>query len=226
MAQPPRDEDLFVRAEDLRTVLFGSLDAGRSTFLSVGAKQTLVGPLDRTGFVAMETAGLGLTRERYLGDASRPVLRLTTQTSSLIGFQWALNGLYVALYAGPELEQEQLTVGGRVLRISRPRMGSSAQVEIWANPTTQTLWTETLVLSSTRTSLWNRVSAGYRVAGSLFAGPELTIYATPTYREMRWGAHLTGIEAGRLSLRVSGGWMVQDHARQSPYVGITGWIRL
>jgi hypothetical protein len=39
-----RDEDLFVRAEDMHTVLFGSLDAGRSLFLTTGVKRTLTGP--------------------------------------------------------------------------------------------------------------------------------------------------------------------------------------
>lgn len=58
------DEDLFIRPEDQRTVLFGSIDGGRSVFVSAGSKQALSGSLDRTGFVAMETAGSGLTRER------------------------------------------------------------------------------------------------------------------------------------------------------------------
>lgn len=215
-----------MRAEDLRTVLFGSLDAGRSVFLNVGAKQTLVGPLDRSGFVAMESAGMGLTRERYSGATNLSVLRLTTQTSTLVGYQWALNGFYTALYVGPELEQEQLAIAGRVLRVSKPRLGTSAQGEIWANPTADTLWTETVVLSSTRSSVWSRTSAGYKVSGPLFAGPEFTIYATPTYRELRMGVHLTDVRAGIFDLRLSGGWMIEDHGRQSPYVGITGWMRL
>ena len=49
----PRDEDLFLRPDDMHTVLFGSLDVGRSIFVSGGVKRTLTGPLDRSGFVAI-----------------------------------------------------------------------------------------------------------------------------------------------------------------------------
>ena len=80
----PRDEDLFIRPEDQRTVLFGSIDGGRSVFVSGGSKQALSGSLDRTGFVAMETAGSGLTRERLGEDRTVPVFRLATQTSAMI----------------------------------------------------------------------------------------------------------------------------------------------
>jgi hypothetical protein len=54
-----KDEQLFVGGMDLKTVLFGSLDAGRSTFLTVGAKQTFTGPLDRSGLVSLVTVGYG-----------------------------------------------------------------------------------------------------------------------------------------------------------------------
>ena len=32
----PADQDLFLRPEDMHTVLFGTLDAGRSVFLTAG----------------------------------------------------------------------------------------------------------------------------------------------------------------------------------------------
>ena len=229
VASGGRDEDLFIRPEDQRTVLFGSMDGGRSVFVSVGAKQSLTGPLDRTGFVAMETTGFGLTSERFrsgVGDAA-PVLRFTHQTSVLIGHQWALNGIYLAAYAGPEAHQEQLAVGGRVYRFSTPRPGARAQLELWAHPTPNTLVTGTLVTGTARTSLWARASAGLRVIGPAFVGPEVTVYATPTYRETRFGGHVTGFGFGILRMRASAGWMIDDaHRRGSPYAGLTAWVRL
>ena len=60
-----KDEGLFVGGVDLKTVLFGSLDAGRSNFfLTLGAKQTFAGPLDRSGFVSLVTVGYGGTPAR------------------------------------------------------------------------------------------------------------------------------------------------------------------
>src|SRR3954466_8034545 len=54
-----KDEHLFVSGTDLKTVLFGSLDAGWSSFVTLGAKQTWSGPLDRSGFVSLATVGYG-----------------------------------------------------------------------------------------------------------------------------------------------------------------------
>ena len=67
-----RDEDLFIRPSEQRSVVFAGADVGHSVFVTSGAKQTLVGPLDRTGFVLMEASGIGLTRERFGAFAVRP----------------------------------------------------------------------------------------------------------------------------------------------------------
>lgn len=223
----PRDQDLFLRPEDMRTVLFGSLDAGRSVFATAGVKRALTGPLDRSGFVAIETSGMGLTRERYAPTPGVGVTRITTETASLIGYQWAGDGIYASLYAGPELHHEQLTIAAAAQRWSKPRIGLRALGELWANPTRDTLLTATVQAGSTRGSLFGRVSAGYRLWRNLYVGPEATVYVTHTYRETKLGAHVTGLELGILHVRFSGGLQTQDDRRHaSPYVGVTSWIRL
>ena len=222
------DRLLFVRAEDQRSVLFSSLDSGRSVFLTAGSKQTLVGPLDRTGFVLMETSGFGLTRERFWRDgADLPATRFTTQTSVVVGHQWNLPRLFLAGFLGPEILHEQLTVAGQVYRFSQPRYGVKAQLELWSNPTRDTLLTATVVGTTTNASLWARGSAGYRVATDLYAGPEITAYVTETYQETKLGVHATGWRLGILQGRVSGGWMITDERRPgSPYVSVAAWLRL
>ena len=222
------DQLLFIRPEDQRSVLFAAVDAGRSVFLTAGSKQTLVGPLDRTGFVVMETSGFGLTRERLWRDGSEvPATRFTTQTSVVVGHQWNLPRVFLAGFIGPEIQHEQLTAAGQVYRFSEPRYGVKAQAELWANPTRDTLLTATLVGTTTNTSLWARGSAGYRVARDLYAGPEVTAYVTETYQETKLGAHLTGFRLGILQGRVSGGWMITDEKGPgSPYVSVAAWIRM
>jgi hypothetical protein len=222
------DRLLFVRPEDQRTVLFSAVDAGRSLFLTVGSKQTLVGPLDRTGFVIMETSGFGVTRERLWRDgAELPAIRLTTQTSTLVGHQWSLDRLFLAGFIGPEVLHEQLTDAGQVYRFSEPRYGAKAQVELWSHPTRDTLLTGTVVGTTTNMSLWTRGSAGYRIWRDLYAGPEVTAYATKTYQETKVGAHVTGVQLGIVQGRVSGGWMMTDDGRPgSPYLSIAAWIRM
>lgn len=222
------DKDLFVRPGDQYTVVFASADVGKSVFVEGGFKRTLVGPLDRTGFVAMETNGYGLTREVVRGaGVTVPALRVTTQAATLLGYQWNGNGVFLAAYAGPEFRHEQLAVDWGVRRVSEPRIGVRGQAELWANPSADTLVTATVVAGSSRASAYGRSSAGYRVAGQVYVGPEVAGYATSTYREMRVGVHATGFELGVLQGRVSAGYMLTDDGRHgSPYVGLTGWIRM
>jgi hypothetical protein len=222
-----RDEDLFLRPDDLRIVPFASVDAGRSTFVSWGLKQALTGPLDREGYVAMETTGLGLTRERGDGPEGPKIVRYKYEASALGGYQFTFHGVFLAAFLGPEVTYEQVTVDGLIAHWSKPRIGARVQGEVWANPTPDTLLTSTLVAGSTRGSVWSRVSAGYRLLGPLFVGPEATVYATETYRELRLGAHVTGASLGLLHLRASAGWQMQeDERRASPYLGLAGYFRL
>lgn len=223
-----RDESLFIRPEDQRVVLFGSLEGGRSVFASGGAKQALSGSLDRTGFVAVESGGFGLTPDRVrLGDSSLPAWRLTTQSNLLGGHQWNRPGLFLTALAGLEVQHEQLTVAGRVLRFSKPRYGLRAEGELWSHPTDWSLVTASTVVSSARGSVWARASAGIRTGRTLFLGPEIGTYVTDTYREWRVGAHLTGLRAGILQGRLSAGWSMADDGRPgAPYLGATAWLRL
>ena len=135
--------------------------------------------------------------------------------------------MFVAAFLGPEIEHEQLTIDGRVNRFSEPRFGARAQLELWANPTRDTLVTATFVGSSAHMSLWARWSTGYRVSNDLYAGPELTTYVTESYREIKVGLHLTGFSWGIVQGRVSAGWTVtNDNRPGSPYLGLSAWIRM
>lgn len=223
-----RDEDLFIRPIDQHWVLFGSVDAGSSVFVSGGSKQALIGPLDRQGFLALETTGIGLTRENVrLGPLRIPVQRFTHQGSVMGGYQHMFGPLYVAAYLGPELQHEQIAYDGRFARFSKPRLGARGQVEIWWHPTPGTLLTTVVVAGSTRNSIYARSSAGILIFAKTYVGPEITIYATPTYRETRYGLHATGPKLGPVNLRLSGGVMTDDGRRTvSPYVGLTAWMRL
>lgn len=224
----PRDEDLFIRPIDQRWTLFASADLGSSVFLAGGSKQALVGPLDRPGFLVMESSGIGLTRERArLGGMALPIDRFTHQASMLGGYQTMIGPLYLAAYAGPELQHEQVAYDGRFSRLSQPRFGLRGQFELWYNPTPDTLVTTTLVASSAATSFWGRASTGIKLFANAYVGPEVTVYVTPTYREARIGGHLTGAAIGIVNLRLSAGMMTGDNRRSlSPYAGLSAWIRL
>lgn len=223
-----KDEHLFVNGTDLKTVLFGSMDAGRSGFVTLGVKQTLSGPLDRSGFVSLATVGYGGTPAKTaVGTKSDTVVRPTTQASAMIGYQWALGRVFVAGFVGPEVDAQQPVTLGDIPRSSHPRLGIRFQGELWAHPTENTVLIGTVVAGSARGSLWTRTALGYRIWDSVFIGPEGSLSMTNSYREWRVGGHVTGLQLGRVNVGLSAGWRRDEDAKHDgAYVNVSAYVRL
>lgn len=212
------------RDDSLRTVIFGGIDGGASTFASAGFKRTLVGPLDRDGPAVLASVGYGAYFERRPAPGEARPLHQTAVGAALGGYQWMLPWGAVGAFIGPEVAYE--TVRGRPDR-EGPRLGLRGQAELWAHPTADTLVTGTAILGSARSDLWARVALGYRVWDKVFAGPEVAAYATSTYRKEQFGVHLTGFEVSGVALRLSSGWQRESEDRRAgPYIGLSGYFRL
>lgn len=208
----------------LDTVLFGSLDAGASTFVTAGAKVALE-RLDRSGFVALASVGGGRRTERACG--CRPALsRYTLLGSALVGYQWVHDWGVVAAYAGPEGSAEALS-DGRALGVLPVRIGMRLHGEAWVRPTDETLVNATLILGSARSDAWGRIAWGYRLRGA-YLGPEASLYTDHTgYRKWNVGLHATDFSVGKYSFRVSAGVQSESSERNvSPYVALSAWTPL
>jgi hypothetical protein len=185
--------DGAVKPRELNTVLFGSLDGGRSVFVNAGVKRALGGSLDRDGFVLMGGAGAGGEPERgplLSGSMFRP----TAQAYAMLGYQWMLGPVTFAALVGPELDAEMDAPDA--WRSARTRIGLRGDAELWAHPTPRTLATATLIAGSAREHVWGRISGGYAFWPGVFLGPEASFYTRDDYREWRLGAHLTGLNGG------------------------------
>jgi hypothetical protein len=208
---------------NLNTVLFGSLDGGRSAFVNAGVKRTIGGQLDRDGFVFMGAAGFGGAPERGMRfDAAS--FRPTAQGHALLGYQWMLGSVTLSSLIGPEVDAEanSLNTAGS----ARTRFGLRGHAELWAHPTPETLATATLIAGSARGHIWSRVSGGYAFWPGVFVGPEATFYASDHYREWRFGAHVTGFKWGPVNVRFSGGLLQSNDDRTGAYFGLSGYLRM
>ena len=221
---PARAQD----AAELRTVLFGSLEAGRSSFANVGAKHALGGPLDRSGPALMAVAGYGGRFERDPAAPGAPLaFRHAAQGSALLGYQHMLGWGALAAFVGPEIDHETFAHDRANGGESGPKFGARLHGEAWLHPSPDTLVTATLIAGSARPSLWSRGSLGYRLWRDVFVGPEASAYAADRYREWRVGVHATGLALGRTSLRVSAGWREDSETRRGgAYLGLAGHVAL
>jgi hypothetical protein len=208
------------RCAEVDTLLFGSLDAGRPTFVTAGAKIGLPA-LDTEGFVALASLGAGRRDAgRSSGDGGR---HYTFIAAAVVGYQWFFDWGTAALLAGPEGWVD--LAGGRLSEgFSQPQIGIRLHGEIWARPTESTLVQATAIAGSARASLWTRVAWGYSVLGAYW-GPELSAYGDATgYRKWGLGLHATAYTLGACSLRGSVGLMNDRGPRgPSPYVALAVW---
>lgn len=205
---------------EIDALLFGSLDAGAATFLTIGAKLGL-GPLDQDGFVILASVGSGLQRER--GDFGLPRTRYAFNAAAVLGYQWFFDWGTAAIFAGPEGSMEMLA-DGRAVAVSPAAYGLRLHAEIWARPTDNTLLQATAVAGSTRDSLWTRLAWGYRIGGA-YLGPEISVYGDETgYRKWNLGLHASDFAIARYSFRVSAGLQTETARRSaSPYVALAVW---
>lgn len=215
-----------VNAGEIDTLLFGSLDAGAASFLTVGAKIAF-DKLDRPGFAVLASAGGGRRSETSCAcDSVASATRLSRYTAlgaALIGYQWFPDWGVVALYAGPEGSVEALTDGRSVAALP-VRWGLRLHGEVWARPTEETLVQATLLAGSARDSVWSRIGLGYRAWG-VYLGPEASLYADRTgYTKWNFGLHATDLKLARYSFRLSGGVQIEDNEkRPGPYVALSMW---
>lgn len=215
-------------AGEIDALLFGSLDAGAATFVTVGAKLTL-GPLDRDGFAMLASVGGGRRDERG-GCACAPrggydlaLTRYTAIGAAVFGYQWFFDWGVVAAFAGPEGTMETLT-DGHGFAADPARFGLRLHGEVWARPTQDTLLQATAVAGSARDSAWGRLAWGYKL-WETYLGPEVSAYTDTTgYRKWNLGLHATDFAFGAYSFRVSAGVQTETGVRRmSPYVGLSVW---
>jgi hypothetical protein len=209
-------------SDALNTVLFGSLDAGRSVFANAGVKRTF-GSLDRSGFLVIGGAGFGGAPERGM-KFDTASFQPTAQAYALIGYQWMFPRIAISALVGPELDAEADSLDA--VGSARTRFGLRGHAELWAHPTPTTLATATLIAGSGRGHVWGRLSGGYAFWPGIFVGPEAVFYARDDYREWRLGGHITGLKWGPLDLRLSGGLMQSNDDRTGAYVGFSGYVRM
>ena len=207
----------------ISALIFGSLDAGASSFITAGAKITFDGR-DRDGFAILASGGGGARVERgpSIRGISTSQTRLTALGAVLAGYQWFDEWGVVAAFAGPEgsIEVEQSVLGTLVVPV---RYGLRLHGEVWARPTEKTLLTATAILGSTRQSAWVRLAWGYDVFGA-YLGPEAALYVDGTgYSKLGIGVHATDFRIGDVSFRASLGYQTETDGGGSPYVTLGVW---
>lgn len=186
----------------LSMVLFASLDADRSKgHGSVGLKRAFgQGGLDASGF------RLGLKWGESIEPAEHSPARgrmVKTEAHAMLGYEWRIGDLFLALSAGPELEA--VFSETRTRTSFSDRIGGRVQLDLWATPLDDVLLQANAYAATLDRRFWLRLAPGWQLSQGLYLGPEIEFYRQQDYHKLRLGLHLTGFRLFGLNWRVAAG---------------------
>jgi hypothetical protein len=134
------------------------------------------------------------------------------------------------VFFGPEFQTHYLSPDDPSNRLRGSSIGLRIAVELWHEPTPETMIAADVSLSSIATGNSARAAYGWRILndlmGGIYVGPEMQYFGSQGYRNLRVGVHITSMKAEDTEWSAATGWAWDSQARASPYVRISVLKRL
>lgn len=210
--------DIWADNNAARVILFSGSDIWRSGVFAHGGLLWSPGGLDQEGFTLKTVLAGG--RYRYnsgdLGNVGVTGSELTAQL--LPGWRFKGDRLEVKVFMGLDVESHRLSPDDPSNRLHGHAVGMRMAADFWYEPTATTMLAADASLSSIVTSNSARLAYGWRVFDMFYLGPETQMFASEGYRQLRFGAHLTGLKTGNFEWSAASGWAEDSGRRSSPYL--------
>ena len=175
----------------------------------------------------LSSGGLYWYRADDLGD--RSVMGVGVLSQVLPGWRIKRGNAEFKVFFGPEFQQHYLFPDDPSNRLRGTSIGLRIAVELWHEPTPETMIAADVSLSSIATGNSARAAYGWRILndlGGIYVGPETQYFGSQGYRNVRVGAHITSMKAEDTEWSAATGWAWDSQARASPYVRINVLKRL
>lgn len=183
---------------------------------SIGFKRAFAPTLDEDAWLLVGIAGSGISpagkEVKDVRDTASTLPSLRARL--LLGRQTSFGGLYLAGFAGPEME-------AKAADPDSPKMNRSYGIrfegQAYWRPTDTVTASMVLTAGSAVMDARLRMRAGRRIVGPVTAGPELVFSASDGHRESRIGLHVSDITFFRWTFEVSAGTMRDTDGRSGWY---------
>ena len=203
-----------------RVVLDSTL--GATTLRGHGADLTILaspfGPQHESGLRLRVTTAT--SRYVYWTDPARTARAsgLDTSVDLFAGYGFALDRGFLQIVGGPTfLWSEQRPPGGAPAS-HIARSGVAFVVSYYGLPTERTMVFAQGRYSTISSAYFVEGRVGLAVAPRLHLGPEFAISGGEGYRQWRVGAHLSGVQLGRLGLGIGAGFVEDRNTGEGAYV--------
>jgi Cellulose biosynthesis protein BcsS len=198
-------------------LLFSGADLWRDgAFLHGGSLWSPAG-LDNDGFTLKLLIAGGLYTYPS-GGLHTDVDGTLVSASALPGWRVTSDGITIALYLGPIVQDYRLTPYDPGSLLHGVYAGGQLATDVWVQPTPETMAALNGTIASISAIGTLRAAFGWRLAEPFFVGPEAQALWCIDYQQYRLGAHVTGFRIDGFEWSAGAGWAVETIGRAGPYL--------
>lgn len=204
-----------------RLLLFGGTDFWHAgAFLHGGAVWAIEG-LARDGPALKALGGTGTYQYR---SGANQVLAVQALGSLMPGWIVRRDRFIASVFGGVDVQHHWTTPPDPGNPLRGTHVGMRLGLDTWWEPFPDTMVRTNATWSSIGHGFGLGAALGWRVLetwyAGFYAGPELQVYGDTNYRQIRIGAHLTGLRRGLWDWSLGFGWVTDTDDRAGPYVRI------
>jgi len=137
--------------------------------------------------------------------------------AALPGWRWNRPGLEVTVFAGLDVQDHRYTPDDPGNRLRATHVGVRGGFDVWYEPFPDWMVTGSASLSTVGKSYWTRAAAGHRFLDAIWLGPEFQGSGDDTYRQLRFGAHITSLRIWGTEWSAGAGWVSDTDRRNGMY---------
>jgi hypothetical protein len=201
-------------SESAHFLLHGGFDLWRNGGFGHGGLLWSPDGLKQDGFTLKLLLGAGSYRYRA---GATEITGRQYLASALPGWRFVDGTIELTVFGGLDLQQHQLSPGDPGNRLGGFNVGARGGFDLWFEPMPAALMVTTSVSASTvGKNMWVRAAAGMR-AFDLWLGPEGVFSGDETYRQLRFGAHVTGLRTDIFEWSAGLGWVSDSDKRSGLY---------
>jgi hypothetical protein len=197
-----------------RVLLYAGFDIWRFGRTGYGGFYWAPDGLNNDGFITRLFVSYGV--ERYDAGSKRFNTNIV-RASPLAGWRLKQDNLEIKVFAGPELENRDMTPDVPAAKFRGTHIGARVAAELWWEPMPELMLASAFSASTNAASHSARAAAGWRMLDQFWAGPEISASGDEFSQQYRIGAHLTGFRLAAFEWSVAAGYITDSFHRSGVY---------
>lgn len=215
---------------DSHVMLFSGRDLWRNGGFAYGGFLFAPSGLDEDGLLLKVLFSGGLYRYDANELGGNRVVGTEWLAQVLPGWRIKRGDTEFKFFFGPERQTHHLSPYDLSNRLRGNSIGLRVAIELWYEPTPETMVAADVSLASIATSNSARAAYGWRafdeMLGGIYIGPEVQYFGSEGYRQLRLGIHTTSIKAEGTEWSAAAGWAGDSQGRASLYLRLNILRRL